>query len=439
MLGIRRRDVIALLGGTVAWPMLARSRSAVPVIGFLRNKRQWTRSLAAALAAANMAACAGPGTPDTVTLGAVVQLTGGLADTGRYYRDAYQFAVDKINDKGGITVGGKTYKLALRLLDNKSDAKLDASQQEQLLSKEKVQFLLGPFSSNDVLAVSPLAEKYQAPMIQAGGASSKIFSRGYKYVFGTLPAAEDYFASTIEMIGQLTPKAKTVGLVLGDDSFDLSLAQATIARLHKAGLDVILEQQYSERTPNFYNILTLIEAKAPDALLWSGHETGAINFIRQSKARNISPNLLACFTTAPTANFHAALGKDANYAFGMTPWLPTERLKDRWFGDASQFARAYEEKFGYAPPYLAAAAVAAVETHVMAMEAAGTFDPNMVRDAIAKLEFDSVYGRVRFGENGQIALPQTVIQIQNDQVIEVFTDKFINRPLYPVPAWNKRP
>jgi branched-chain amino acid transport system substrate-binding protein len=70
--------------------------------------------------------------------------------------------------------------------------------------------------------------------------------------------------------------------------------------------------------------------------------------------------------------------------------------------------------------------------------AASAFEPNDVRDAIAKVDCDSIYGRVRFGENGQIAMPQTVIQIQDDKVVEIFTDRFINRPVYPVPAWDKR-
>ncbi len=400
------------------------------------NKRRWLRSLAAVLATVHMAACT---EADTVTLGASVQLTGNLASTGRLYRDAYQFAVDKINAQGGVMIVDKPRKLALKILDNKSDVKLGTQQQVDLLTNDRVNFLLGPFSSNAVLAGSSVAEKYQVPMVQGGGASTQIFARDYKYVFGTLPASTDYFRSTIEMLEQLAPKAKTVGLVSGDDSFDVTMAQGTLALLKKAGLEVVLHQQYSEGSPNFFNILTLIKARSPDVILWSGHEAGAINFIRQSKSRNINPNLFASFTVGvSTVNFRAALGNDANYAFGMAPWLPTERLKDRWFGDAVQFAKAYEEKFGYAPDYHAAAAVAAVETFVAAMETAGTFDPTDVRDAIANLDFESVYGRIRFSENGQIVMPQTVIQIQADKVIEVFTDKFINQPLYPVPAWDKR-
>jgi branched-chain amino acid transport system substrate-binding protein len=374
---------------------------------------------------------------NTVTLGAVVQLTGFLANTGRYYRDGYQFAVDKVNEKGGINIAGKNYKVTLKLVDNKSDSKQTQRQHERLAGK--VSGLLGPYSSSEVLVGAAVAEKNQVPMIQAGGASSRIFSRGYKYVFGTLPTAEDYFRSTIEMLAKLTPRAKTVGLISGDDTFDVTVAGGTLDLLKQAGIDLVLHQQYSERVPNFFNILTVVKGRAPDVLLWSGHEDNAINFVRESKNRGIHPNLLASFTAGvTTASFRSTLGKDANYAFGMTPWLPTERLKDRWFGDATQFAAAFEKRFGYPPDYHAAAAVAAVQAYVMAIESSGTLDPKALRDAIAKLDFESVYGRVHFGDNGQIVMPQTVIQIQDDKLVEVFTDKFVNQPVYPTPGWDKR-
>ena len=218
----------------------------------------------------------------------------------------------------------------------------------------------------------------------------RIFTRGNKYVFGTLPAADEYFRSTIEMLRRLTPNARTAGLIVGDDPFDLAVANGTRALLEANGMEVVFQQQYSERVPNFYNILTLMRARAPDVLLWSGHVSGAINFIRQSKSRNVNANLLSSFTAAvSTADFRSALGKDANFTFGMTPWLPSPRHKDRWFGDASQFAKAYEERFGYAPDYHAAAAAAAVQTLAMGMEAARTFELDFVRDAIAKLDFES--------------------------------------------------
>jgi branched-chain amino acid transport system substrate-binding protein len=375
----------------------------------------------------------------TITLGAAVQLTGSLANTGRYYGDAYKFAIDRINEKGGVTVGDTHYNLALKILDSQSDINLGVRQYVQLVTADKVDFLLGPFNSNDALDDSSVAEKYQIPMVQGGGASGQIFSRGYKYVFGTLPSADDYFGSTIEMMGKLDPKPKTVSLLAADDSFDVSVAKGTRDLLKQAGFELALDQPYSEHNADFSSILALMKSQPTDVLLWSGHEPEALNFIRQAKALAVNPRDLASFTVGvPTADFRKALGKDAEYAFGMTSWLPSPILKDEWFGDAEQFNKLYTEKFGYQPDYHAASAVADVETFVVAIRAAGSLDRAKVRDAIAKVDFDSLYARVRYNPNGQIQLPQTVIQIRNDQVAPIYTDHFLNKPLYPVPAWDKR-
>jgi branched-chain amino acid transport system substrate-binding protein len=374
-----------------------------------------------------------------ITLGAAVQLTGRQANTGRYYGDGYQMAVDQINQKGGITVGGTKYKLALKVYDNQSDVNQGVRQYVQLLTSDKVNFLLGPFSSNDALDDSSVAEKYQVPMVQGGGASTQIFSRGYKYVFGTLPPADDYFASTIQMMGQLDPKPKTVALIAADDSFDVSVATGTRKLLKEANLELVVDKQFRENNAEFSSILSLTKSKNPDVILWAGHEGEALNFIRQAKSLDVNPKMLWSFTVGvPTADFRKALGTDANYAFGMTPWLPDKSLKDDWFGNAEAFAKEYQQRFKYAPDYHAASAVACVETFAKAIAAAGTIDPKKVRDELAKVDFQSLYGHIKFQPNGQISLPQTVIQIQEGKVTPIFSESFLSKPLYPMPLWAKR-
>ena len=395
------------------------------------------------LAIAAVAACkrapeqGGQITASQITLGASVQLTGRLANTGRYYGDGYAMAVERINEKGGVSVGGKQLKLALKILDNQSDVNLGVRQCTQLLTQDKVNFLLGPFSSNDALDQSSVAEKYQVPMVQGGGASSQIFSRNYKYIFGTLPPADDYYASTIKMLMKMDPKPKTVALVAADDSFDVSVANGTRKLLKEAGLDLVVDKQYRENNSDFSSILSLAKSSDPDILLWSGHE--ALNFIRQAKSLAMSPKLMYAFTVGvPTADFRKALGKDAEYAFGMTPWLPSKDLKDDYFGDAAVFAKEYQQRFGYAPDYHAASAIADVEVYAKAIAAAGSLEPAKVRDAVAKVDFGSLYGKVKFQPNGQISLPQTVIQIQKGEVVEIFAEDFLGKPRYPLPPWAKR-
>ena len=374
-----------------------------------------------------------------IELGASVQVTGQFANTGRYYRDAYQFAVDKINAAGGVKIGTGKEKLTLKILDNQSDVNLSVRQYVQLVSQDKVNFLLGPFASDFALADSAIAEKYNVPMIQGGGASDQIFSRGYKYIFGTLPPASDYFQSTLDLMGQLKPAPKTVALLYADDAFDVSVADGTRKAIGKTSMKIAVDQRYSSKASDFNSMLSLIKSKDVEVILVAGHETEILNFLRQSKTLNVNPKLYAFTVGVPSADFRAALAQDANYAFGMTSWVRSPAFKDDYFGNAEQFAVEYQKRFGYEPDYHAASAVADVEAFVKAIEAANSLDPAKVRDAIARLDFDCLYGRIRFNAVGQINLPQTVVQVQKGKLVPIYGPKgMIEKPLYPMPEWGKR-
>nr|WP_233582704.1 amino acid ABC transporter substrate-binding protein [Candidimonas sp. SYP-B2681] len=374
-----------------------------------------------------------------IVLGASIQLTGPVANTGRYYRDAYQIAVDKINAAGGVKIGDQTHKLALKLYDNQSDVNLSVRQYTQLVSQDKVNLLLGPFASNFALADSAVSEKYKVPMVQGGGASDQIFARNFKYIFGTLAPASNYFGSTIDMLKELKPAAKTVALLYADDAFDVSVAQGTRPMLKEAGLDIAMDERYSTNNSDFNTLLSQIKSKQIDVVLVAGHETEILNFVRQAKSLAVAPKLYSFTVGVPSEDFRKALGRDADYAFGMTPWLPSPELKDRWFGDAQKFATEYKAKYGYNPDYHAASGVADVEVLVQAMENVGSTDPQKVRDELTKIKLDTLYGPVAFSKNGQINLPQVVVQVQGDKLVEIYGAKgLINQPKYPMPAWSAR-
>ncbi|RWA79128.1 amino acid ABC transporter substrate-binding protein [Mesorhizobium sp.] len=380
-----------------------------------------------------------PAAADDIVLGASVQMTGSSANTGRYYKDAYAFAIEKINAAGGVSVGGEKRKLALKIYDNQSDVNLSVRQYTQLVAKDKVALLLGPFASNFALADSAVSEKYQVPMVQGGGASDQIFSRKFKYIFGTLAPASNYFGSTVKMLKELQPAPKTVALLYADDAFDVSVAEGTRPLLKEAGFDIVMDEKYSSNASDFNSLLSQIKSNSAEVVLVAGHETEILNFVRQAKSLAVAPKMYSFTVGVPSEDFRKALGADADYVFGMTAWLPSAKLKDRWFGDAATFAKEYKAKFNYDPDYHAASGAADVEALAQAIENAGDTDPAKVRDALAKLNFDSLYGKIAFGENGQIDLPQTVIQVQGSELKAIYgPDGLIEKPKYPMPAWNAR-
>src|SRR5262249_26656196 len=158
----------------------------------------------------------------------------------------------------------------------------------------------------------------------------------------------------------LKPAPHSVALLYADDAFDVSVAEGTRPLLKQAGFEVALDERYTSNASDFGSLLSQVKAKSIDAVLVAGHETEILNFVRQSKSLAVAPKLYSFTVGVPSDDFRRALGHDADHAFGMTAWLPSAALKDRWFGDAEKFAAEYKSKLGYEPDYHAASAVADV-------------------------------------------------------------------------------
>jgi len=392
------------------------------------------------LAAAGLLLVAGTAwSADTIVLGTAMSLTGKYAREGKFYVDGYNITVDAINKAGGVKVGGKAYKLELKMYDDQSDPNLCVRLYTRLVTSDKVNFLLGPYSSGITIPASSVSEKYEIPMIQGGGASGQIFSRGYKYIFGTLPKAEFYFLSPIAAAASLNPPIKTAALVYSNEAFDRSVADGSRQLLKEYKIEKVYDEEYQPATQDFTSILAVIKSKNPDLILLAGHTENSLNFIRQAQAADVNPKMWVFTVGPPTADFRKVLGKAAEYAYGVTPWLADMDVGGEIFASAREFDKQFQARFGYEADYHVAAGAAAVLAFKFGIEKANSLDPKKVRDALAGLYVETLYGRVKFEPTGQIAMGQVLIQIQEGKVVPVYAaGKFISKALYPMPKWGER-
>jgi branched-chain amino acid transport system substrate-binding protein len=376
---------------------------------------------------------------DEIVLGSAISQTGKYAREGKFYVDAYALTVDAVNKAGGIKVGGKAYKLVLKMYDDQSDPNLSVRLFTRLVTSDKVNFLLGPYSSGITIPASAVSEKYEIPMVQGGGASGKIFDRGYKYIFGTLPKAEFYFQAVIEAAAKLTPRVQTAALLYSNEAFDRSVADGARVWLKEQKVDKVYDEEYQPATQDFTSILAVLKSKTPDLVLVAGHEENALNFIRQAQAADMAPKMTVFTVGPPTADFRKTLGKAAEYVYGITPWLPDMEIGGEIFKSAREFAKQFQARFGYEADYHVASGAADVLAYKFAIEKAGSLDAKKVRDALAGLDADTMYGRVKFEETGQIAMGQVVIQIQDGKLVPVYAaGKMLAKPVYPAPKWSQR-
>jgi branched-chain amino acid transport system substrate-binding protein len=374
---------------------------------------------------------------NVIKLGCAMSFTGAQNRTGKLYVDSYKYAVEAINKAGGVKVGGKHYKLKLVFYDDESKPTESSKLVEKLISEDKVNFLLGPYSSGITIPDSIVARRYRVPMIEGGGASGKIFSEGNKYIFGTLPQAGDYFASTLEFLKEMKPFAKKVAIIYADDKFDLSVAEGTLPKAKEMGYDVAIYEKYTEGASDFSSVLTKVKSDGINAVLVAGHTEEAINFVQQAKELNVSPYILSLTVGPSEADFRKALGKDANYVYGVASWSTQMNFPGYIFKDTATFVKNFKKKFGYDPDYHNASAIADIAIFKNAIERAGSLDREKVRDAIASTNLSTIYGKVTFMNNGQINGTSVVLQILNGEVQQVFPNA-AHAAVYPVPAWDKR-
>ena len=373
----------------------------------------------------------------TIKLGCAISFTGGKSRTGKLYRDSYNMAVEQINKSGGIKVGSQKYMLKIVYYDDKSSPTESSRLVEKLITQDKVNFLLGPYSSGITIPNSIVAQRYKIPMIEGGGASGKIFSRGNKYIFGTLPPAGQYFKSTLEMLKGFNPAPKTLAILYSDDKFDISVAKGTKKLCGEMGFKLVRFEKYAEGASDFTSVLTKIKSIKADAVLVAGHTEEALNFTQQAKELNVCPKLISMTVGPSEADFRKSLGKDAEYIFGVASWSTQMNFKGYLFKDTQEFVKLFKAKYKYDPDYHNASAIADIAVFKNAIEQAGSLNPAAVRDKISATALDTIYGTVKFSKNGQIMGTSVVLQIQGGQVYQVFPSS-VKKPAYPIPCWKDR-
>src|SRR5579885_1771231 len=120
--------------------------------------------------------------PASIKLGVVIPLTGRYGSGGAQVQTGYQFAVDDLNARGGVQVGGRRLPLALTVLDDQSDPTKTVSQFEVLASQGATVFL-GGFGSDLHAAAAAVAEKNKIPYCGVAFALHAVHEQGFKYLF----------------------------------------------------------------------------------------------------------------------------------------------------------------------------------------------------------------------------------------------------------------
>jgi len=378
-----------------------------------------------------------------IRIGASLSQTGAYARLGQNQLRGYQLCVKESNEKGGIL--GR--KLELIVEDDQSKAPMAVSIYEKLITQDKVDAVLGPYSSGITEAVANVTEKHRMPMIAPNAATTSIFKKGREFVYMVLSPAEVYLQGLIDVASKRG--LKTVAILHQDRLFPKATAKGTAELAQKKGLKVVLVAAYPKGTTDFTALLRKVAAAKPDVVAAATYFDDAVAITRGLKALDINPKLFGVTVGGDLPKFYETLGRDAEFVYGGSQWLAelvTLRAGGlipiaRQYPGASEFVEAHKKEFpGAGFSYQTVTGYGGCLLLVEAIKQAGSLDGGRIREAILKLDTNGAHGAFKVDRGGfQTAHKMVTFQWQSGKKVIVWPEELAaDPPRFPTPPWNKR-
>jgi branched-chain amino acid transport system substrate-binding protein len=390
----------------------------------------WKRLAPVALAGVVFAALPQPVDAQTpIKIGASMSVTGTYAKPGTYQKQGYDVCIDELNAKGGVL--GR--KVELVIYDDQSNPATAVRLYEKLITEDKVDAVMGPYSSAVSEAVANVTEKYKKVMVAPLAATTSIFKKGRKYIFMVITPAENYLDGLIDMAAKRG--LKTVAIINEDTLFPKASAAGTAEAAKKRGMQVVLQEAYPKGNTDFSALLVKIKAANPDVIAAGTYFDDAVAITRQMKELNVNPKMFGLTVGGDLPEFYDLLKQNAEYVYGSTQWDETLPYPGQ-----KEFLAAYTKKFKHEPSYHAAAGYAGCLIYGEAVKRAGTLDADKVREQLLKMEIKTAFGDYKVDADGfQVAHKMVMLQWQDGKRVVVWPDDLAGgKARYPTPEWGKR-
>ncbi len=368
---------------------------------------------------------------NVVVMGGTMSLTGRYVEAaGRQY-NGVKLHVDELNARGGLL----GHRVELKIYDDKTDKRTAIELYGKLITEDKVDLILSPYSSYLNDPVANVMERYKRPFIAAGASSPVIWQRGRKYVFSApFAIAPDRQKGALHLAAQIGVKRIAV---IGEGSlFPRQATEGALSWAKKLGFNVVLVESYRKEETDFTALLRRIESSGAEAIFSNGYFNDSVAQIRKLREFNINVKMFAA-TTGPTLpKFVEELGSTAEYVVGASTWEPKPDLLGH--PGMKAFIESYEKRYGETSRHQAAGGYAVMQTMTAAVKRAGSFDPEKVREALATISVHSVRGRWKANEQGLSTVEAITIQIQNGKRVVVWPSHMSEARSLPMPKWEDR-
>ena len=367
---------------------------------------------------------------------------------GKGHWNGALMARDEINAAGGVKVGKKKMKIELVKADsNEFLSMTDATNaMERLLTREKVNFVVGGFRTEAVLAMQDIAMDYKTIFLGCGAATKKICDRvgedydRYKYWFRITPFNNLLLARTnfihLATVGAIMRKAvgiqkPRVAIVGEKQAWVEAMVKASEANIPKLGLEVAGVWRPSQTATDVTAELSAIQRSEAHIIFTIFSASVGVTFAKQIGELKIPVAQVGINVEAQKDGFMEATGGMGNYVMTMNTYA-----RDVEYNELTKpFVDGYIKRFGEVPIYTTATR----DAILMIAESAkrvGSLDADKIVAELEKWDEKGTAGRLKFDKNhdpvwGPGYLTSLGVQWQDGKLVGVWPNKWKATPEAP--------
>ena len=397
-----------------------------------------------------------------IKIGVVFDLTGPLAGGG----SELEYLGAKIMLDHYVKTGVEGYKVETIYADAQSKPDIAINESVRLLEQEKVDVVLGYFSSAQCVPVAARVEQLKKFMWMTTCISSAVFAdKNYKYVFRPQASGDQFGLMTMDFIANYAkdkfgkdPQDLRVAIIHEDGAYGVDVSKGNEVGAKKAGFNVVLKEGYSATAPDLSALVTKLKRAKPDVIFHTGYNPDITLLLRQAREQGLKFGALVGHGAGYGVyeKLKEGLGADAQYIFDTDPisiWLTKPEGIDP---SLLPVIKMVGEEFDKLKPGLiirpAHVGIAASNTYVFmnnvlprAIKQYGGVDPEALRKASTDLDLPEGGTMLGFGVKfwpegtqyagqNQRSFP-VVIQYIDDKSVVVWPKSQAQRePVLPLPA-----
>lgn len=337
---------------------------------------------------------------ETIKIGVPMELSGRFVAYGASGKRGAELAAEVYGGK----VAGKKIELLVRDVQSESQATISVF--NELVTKEKVNYIIGPIGSPTVAAAIPAWRQGKPIWLVPGSSSTKLEEEvgGDPEFFHTFPYAYNYHASVAAALkAQLKPGQK-IAIVYTDDNYGRTHYPYAKKYLTDAGFEIVAEEIVRTNAADMNPLLTKIARAKPDVIIGLLQTTDAVTLAKQIYTRKMPVPYLIGTAATQLDEWQKAVGPAQEGWVGVTTYLPGLNRPGnndypKLFPPSDEWEAAFIKKYGQEPDFEDAGGYVSAMLLFLAIEKAGGDDKEKVAAELRKMNIpNTLLGTARFVE-----------------------------------------